>query len=167
MTAGMKIRSALAAIALTWLALAISTAGAADFQGKVIGVSDGDTISVLRNGHPERVRLNGIDAPEAHQPFGNRAKQFTSGLAFGHVVTVRPRTIDRYGRTVADVLLPDGRSLSREIVRAGFAWWYRRYSDDRELATLEAEARAARRGLWVDPDPVPPWEWRQAARAGR
>jgi endonuclease YncB( thermonuclease family) len=163
----MRLRAALAAIALTWVALAASTAGAANFQSKVIGVLDGDTISVLRNGHPERVRLNGIDAPEAHQPFGNRAKQFTAGLAFGRVVTVRPRMIDRYGRTVADVLLPDGRSLSRELVRAGFAWWYRRYSDDRELAALEAQARAARRGLWVEPAPVAPWEWRRAQRAGR
>ncbi len=69
--------------------------------------------------------------------------------------------LDRYGRTVAEVLLPDGRSLNREQVKAGFAWWYRRYApDDDTLAQLEADAKAAKRGLWADADPVPPWEWR-------
>ena len=68
---------------------------------------------------------------------------------------------DRYGRTVGEVLLPDGRSLNRELVRAGLAWWYRRYApDDQTLEQLEREARAAQRGLWADPNPVSPWKWR-------
>ncbi len=69
--------------------------------------------------------------------------------------------LDRYGRTIADVILPDGRVLNRELVRAGFAWWYRRYApEDETLEQLECEARGARRGLWADAEPVPPWEWR-------
>jgi endonuclease YncB( thermonuclease family) len=140
-------------------------AGTEPFQGKVIGISDGDTITVLRDHQSIKIRLSGIDAPEGGQPFGNRAKQFASTVAFGKIVTVKPRDTDRYGRTVADVILPDGRNLSHEIVRAGFAWWFRRYApDDRALASLEAEARAARRGLWAEAGPIPPWEWRHPGR---
>ena len=73
----------------------------------------------------------------------------------------------RYGRTVAVVILPDGRSLNAELVRAGLAWWYRRYApDDETLERLEREAREARRGLWGDPEPIPPWEWRRGTRSG-
>ncbi len=134
---------------------------AADFTGRVVGISDGDTITVLHNGKGERIRLHGIDCPEKRQAFGKRAKQLTSNLVFGKTVTVQVVDRDRYGRTIAEVLLPDGRSLNRELVKAGFAWWYWRYvPDDETLAQLEREARRAKRGLWADPNPVPPWEWR-------
>jgi len=106
--------------------------------------------------------LHGIDAPESGQDFGSRAKQAASDLAFGRTVTVRPREIDRYGRTVADVILPDGRSLNRELVGQGMAWWYREYAPrDATLTSLEAQAKAARCGLWSQPNPVPPWTWRR------
>ncbi len=85
----------------------------------MVGVADGDTITVLHNGKGERIRLHGIDCPEKRQAFGKRAKQFTSTLVFGNTVTVQVLDRDRYGRTVAEVLLPDGRSLNRELVRAG------------------------------------------------
>ncbi len=128
----------------------------------MVGVSDGDTITVMHNGKGERIRLHGIDCPEKRQAFGNRAKQFTSTLVFGKTVTVQVMDRDRYGRTVGEVLLPDGRSLNRELVRAGFAWWYRRYApDDETLDQLEHEARGTQRGLWADPHAVPPWEWRR------
>src|SRR2546428_6183225 len=90
------------------------------FTGKVVGVSDGDTISVMHNGRAEKIRLNGIDCPEKGQAFGHRAKQFTSRLAFGKEVSVQVKGKDRYGRTIGDVILPDGRNLNREIVKAGF-----------------------------------------------
>jgi micrococcal nuclease len=133
----------------------------AAFQAKVVGVADRDTLTLLRDKTTYRLRLHGIDAPERGQPYGSRAKQYASELAFGKVVTVEPVDRDQNGRLVADVRLPDGRSLNAEMVRAGYAWWFRRYSRDPELAQLEAEARETRRGLWADPHPVPPWEWRQ------
>ncbi len=134
------------------------------FRAKVIGVADGDTITVLHDRRSQKVRLQGIDSPEKGQPFGERAKQFTSRLAFGQEVTVHVTDRDRYGRTVAGIVLPDGRSLNHEIVRAGYAWWARRYSRDPSLATLEAAARKARAGLWADPHAQPPWEWRRTRR---
>jgi len=97
-----------------------------DFTGKVVAVHDGDTITVLKERTPIKIRLFGIDCPETGQDFGSRAKLATSELAFEKVVTVHPRRNDRYGRTVADVFLPDGRSLNHELVRRGLAWWYKR-----------------------------------------
>jgi micrococcal nuclease len=124
----------------------------------------GDTLSV-KDAMAVKIRLHGIEYPEKDQPFTNRAKQFLSELCFGKDVTVKPRGQDRYRRTVANVMLPDGRNLNHEIVRAGFAWWFQRYAlTDTELKKLEAEAREARRGLWADPEPVPPWEWRAMPR---
>lgn len=154
------------AVLLAALVLA-AAAGGVEFRGRVIGVNDGDTITVLHDRQPEKIRLHGIDAPEKGQPFSERAKQFASGLAFGRAVTIRVVDHDKYGRTVADVVLADGRSLNRELVRAGYAWWYRRYSNDRTLAELEAHARATRSGLWADPHAVPPWEWRAGRLANR
>ena len=134
---------------------------AADFTGKVIGVSDGDTITVLYQGYPQKIRLEGIDCPEKAQAYGQRAKQFTSDLAFSKVVTVRGvEKRDRYGRVLGEVILPDGRSLNHELLRAGFAWWYRKYSKDLQLERMESEARSAKKGLWTEQAPIPPWEWR-------
>ncbi len=136
-----------------------------DLAGKVVGVLDGDTIEVLHDGHPKRIRLNGIDCPEKGQPFGKKAKQYTSTMVFGKDVTIHVVGFDRYRRTIGEVMLGDGRNLNRELVKAGFAWWYRKYSKDFSLGDLEDEARLAKRGLWVDPDPIPPWEWRKRQRS--
>lgn len=103
-------------------------------------------------------------APEQGQAFGARAKQATSELAFGKEVRVETRTTDRYGRMVGEVFLPGGKSLNRELVKLGMAWWYRKYSTDASIGALEDQASAAKRGLWADPDPVPPWEWRHPNR---
>jgi hypothetical protein len=87
---------------------------------------------------------------------------------FGKVVRVAARDRDRYGRLVGDVFTPDGESLNAELVRAGFAWWYRRYAPkNTKLAALEVEARAAKRGLWVDTNPIPPWEFRNGKPVAR
>ena len=132
------------------------------YAAQVIGVSDGDTIKVLHDGVPKRIRLWGIDSPELKQPFSARARQFTGDLAFGQAVKVVVRDVDRYGRQVAEVILPDGRNLNEEVVRAGFAWWFVRYARrDQVFGNLEAEARAARRGLWADAAPAAPWEFRR------
>jgi endonuclease YncB( thermonuclease family) len=152
-------------LCLLALIVLVGSSPAEEFSGKVVGISDGDTITVLRDRSPVKVRLYGIDCPELGQEFGSRAKSVTSELTFGQVVGVRKRDTDRYGRTVADIVLPDGRILNHELVRQGFAWWYRRYApNDVTLARLEAEARAARRGLWSEPHPVPPWVWRRPKR---
>ncbi len=136
----------------------------AEFLGKVVGVIDGDSIKVMHEGKEEQIRLIGIDCPEKRQPFGTRAKEFTSELAFGQDVTVYGDKRDRYGRRLAEVLLPDGRSLNQELIKAGLAWWYRKFSKELRLGELERQARDAKRGLWAEPHPVPPWEWRSRAK---
>lgn len=128
-----------------------------------MGVTDGDTIKVLHEGKAERIRLSGIDCPEKTQPFGTRAKQFTSEQAFGTAVTVQPTGRAHRGRTIAEVILSNGRSLNQELLKAGLAWWFRKYSKDVRLGALEEEARLAKRGLWGEPSPVPPWEFRRTA----
>jgi micrococcal nuclease len=135
---------------------------AADYPARVVGISDGDTLTVLTAAKKQvKVRLYGVDAPETGQDFGSRAKQAASDMAFGKDVTIRERDKDRYGRTVAEVILPDGKSLNREMVRTGMAHWYRQFAPrDRELEQLESEARTAKRGLWSQPNPTPPWDWR-------
>ena len=137
---------------------------AEEFSGRVVGVADGDTITVLVGVEPRRVRLAGIDAPERGQPFGQRAKQALSRLVFGRTVRVVVRGQDRYGRLLGEVLLPDGASLNERLVKEGWAWHYTRYSKDQRLAEQEATARRSRRGLWVDPRAMPPWEFRIANR---
>ena len=154
--------------ALALVLLLAAPALAEDFSGRVVRILDGDTVEVLHGGAPERVRLAEIDCPEKAQAFGKKAKQFTADLAASQEVLVHAKGKDRYGRTIGEIILPDGRSLNRELVKAGLAWWYRQYSKDETLGALENEARAAKRGLWADLDsaapPVPPWEWRKARR---
>ena len=149
------------------LTLALSAHFAlADFTGKVVGVSDGDTITVLNGTTEVKVRLDGIDAPEKAQPWGTRAKQATSKGCFGKTVTVIGKDTDRYGRTIG-VIEVDGRNLNLALVRSGYAWWYRKYAGTNEdLADAEREARGEKRGLWQDASPVPPWDWRDGEREG-
>ena len=150
----------------TFLLFLPVSALAQDFSGRVVGIADGDTITVLHDHTTIKVRLRGIDCPERGQPFGKAAKQATAAMAFRKVVTVNVRGRDKYGRTVAEVVLPDGRTLNEELVIQGLAWQYRKYSHDPRLALMEAEARGTKRGLWADPDPVPPWEWRKLRKIG-
>jgi micrococcal nuclease len=109
----------------------------------VVGISDGDTISVMHGIRAEKIRLNRIDCPEKRQAFGQRAKQFTSKLAFGKDVTVKTFGHDKYARTIGEVILPDGRTLNQELVRAGLAWWYQQYSKDLALRDLQEGARTS------------------------
>jgi micrococcal nuclease len=144
--------------------LFVPNAYAASFTGKLVKVLDGDTVEVMHDGKAERIRLAQIDCPEKNQPFGQAAKEYVLDLAAHKIVTVEVDTVDRYGRTVGEVLLPDGSNLNKQIVGAGYAWQYKRYSKDTEYADLEAEARVARLGLWQDLSPIPPWEWRRRKR---
>jgi micrococcal nuclease len=132
------------------------------FTGQVVGVMDGDTIEIMHQNKPERIRLHGIDCPEKGQSFGKRANQAASELMFGKSVAVRVHGKDKYGRTIGDIILPDGTNVNKVLVKDGWCWWYRKYATgDIELARAEAEAKKAKRGLWQDAAPVPPWVWRK------
>lgn len=140
---------------------------AEQLSGRVVGIHDGDTVTVLTaDKRSVRTRLVEIDAPESGQPYGMRAKQALSGLVFDKQVIVEVSGIDRYGRTLGR-LFHDGMDVNAEMVRLGYAWVYRRYATDETLFDLEEAARTAKRGLWSLPlrDQVPPWEWRRKSPA--
>ena len=145
----------------------VSILAHAEFVGKVVGVIDCDSIRFIQSGKAKPIRLLGIDCPEKRQPFSTRAKEYTSQLAFGQEVTVYGDRRDRYGRLLAEVVLQDGRSRSQELLKAGLAWWFRKYSNDLRLAALERQAQIAKKGLWMEPHPMPPWEWRKGMRSTR
>jgi micrococcal nuclease len=132
---------------------------------KVVGVKDGDTLVLLS---PDKqtitVRLAEIDCPEKSQAYGQAAKQFTSGLCFGKMVKLVGDQHDRYGRTVGTLFLENGVNANYEIVKQGFAWQYRAYSKNMELAALEQHARESRLGLWQDANPTPPWQFRKTEK---
>lgn len=127
----------------------------------VIGISDGDTLTVLREHEQVKIRLAEIDAPEKAQPFGAKSKQALSALCFSKEAEVIPQTKDRYGRTVARVKC-DGHDASEQQVRSGMAWVFDRYVTDRSLYQLQDAARHNGIGLWADTNPIPPWEWRKS-----
>jgi endonuclease YncB( thermonuclease family) len=136
------------------------------WPGKVVRVVDGDTIVVLNGQNKQiKIRLYGIDTPEKKQAFGQKAKQFTARLVWKKQVDVKSVTTDRYGRTIALVFFDNHKSLNQELIANGFAWVYRQYCTSRRLCKrwlqAESEARKLRRGLWSDPNPTPPWEWRR------
>ena len=152
-------------IVLFLIAATVWVSGA-EIVGRVVGVSDGDTITVLDNLDKGRfrVRLSGIDAPEKKQAFGQKAKQYLSGLIFGKVVSVRFRTIDRYGRIVGRIYL-DRADICLAMVAAGFAWHYVHFDKSPDYADAEKQARAGRLGLWSDTvPPVPPWDFRASKK---
>jgi micrococcal nuclease len=130
----------------------------------VVKIADGDTLTLLVGKTQVKVRLDGIDTPERVQPFGRKAGQALAKTVFGKVVQVDDLGKDRYGRTLGIVRL-DERNINLELVQEGWAWWYRKYAPKtKELATAEAAARKAKRGLWADPKPIPPWDWRKSER---
>lgn len=137
----------------------------ASLRASVVGVSDGDTLTVLTAQRRKlKVRLWGIDAPEKKQAFGQRSKRGLSELVFGREVLVEVKGRDRYGRTLGWVLV-EGRPANLLMVERGLAWWYRQYSARAlEIGRAEQEARSRRLGLWADPQPQAPWEWRRSRR---
>jgi micrococcal nuclease len=133
----------------------------AGFKAKVVGITDGDTIVVLASGNRQiKIRLEGIDCPEASQDFGAKAKQFTAAFCLNTEVRVEKTGTDRYGRTLAWVYAGDA-CLNKELLKAGLAWHFKKYNHDPELARLEETARTQKAGLWSQPSPVPPWEFRK------
>jgi micrococcal nuclease len=139
------------------------------WQGEVVGVSDGDTITVMHDGKGEKIRLYGVDCPEKDQDFGQKAKQFTSSMVFGKTVDVKPVDQDRYGRTVG-IVVYDRVNLNVELIRSGHAWVYRQYCTRPECKAwefIEAKAKDEKNGLWSVPNPTPPWEFRHNGRSGQ
>jgi endonuclease YncB( thermonuclease family) len=151
--------------------LAQQATSQAAFRARVIGIYDGDTVLIRRQGSSrwEQIRMYGVNAPEydppAVQRFGRNAFEFVYWECYGQDVIVRPVVRDFYGRLVAEIVLSDGRTLQQALLDNGMAWVYRSFvfaSDRNEFLTEEAVARSQRKGLWADQNPTPPWVWRDA-----
>ncbi|WP_031436625.1 thermonuclease family protein [Methylobacter tundripaludum] len=143
------------------------TAFSAEWSGTVVGISDGDTLTVLNAQKTQvKIRLAEIDAPESKQAFGTQSKQSLSDICFKKTVVVDDHGTDKYKRTLGR-LRCDGVDANAEQVRRGMAWAYRQYLTDQSIADLEATAKSARTGLWADESPVPPWEFRHGGKAAK
>ena len=136
-----------------------------NLSGRVVSVTDGDTVRLLLAGNQQlKIRLNHIDAPERSQAFGTRSKQNLARYVGGKDVTVRVYGTDKYGRTLGEIILGK-QNVNLAMVRDGLAWHYKKYSQDKLYAKAEKDARAAKRGLWSDAQPRPPWNWRHGGQA--
>jgi endonuclease YncB( thermonuclease family) len=142
-----------------------SAIGAETLTGRVVGVADGDTLTILVDQAPAVIRVDGIDAPEKGQAFGQAAKRTLSDLAFDRTATATCHKVDRYQRRVCAVSV-DGRDAGLHLIASGHAWVFTRYAQELPAArradyeNAERVARDERRGLWGDASPMPPWEWR-------
>ena len=154
---------------LFFLAFLCSSAFA-DFTGIVVKVTDGDTINVLEAGNVlHKVRLTGIDAPEKAQPYGRKSQEYLAGMIAGKLVLIESNKQDRYGRDLGKVIL-DGQDINLEQIKSGMAWWYLYYKKQQsqadQIAYEEAEdhAKVNRLGLWIEDNPIEPWQWRRIKR---
>lgn len=145
----------------------VSLANSAEIlKGRVVGVHDGDTVTLLMDDNQQvKIRLAQIDAPEIGQAFGQRSKQSLSDMVFNKNILVEKEAIDKYSRTVGTIFV-DGLDVNREQVKRGMAWAYLKYLHDQSLVQVENEARQAKVGLWSDPNPMPPWEYRHGGKDG-
>jgi len=169
MAVGDRIRNARHGWALLLLVATlcwVATSAAADLHGKVVAVSDGDTVTVLdADNHQHKIRLAGIDAPEKAQAFGQASKKSLSDLIYGRLVDVNWDKHDRYGRIIGKIMVGDA-DICLEQIRRGMAWHYKQYQRDQSAAdrvaygAAEETARASHAGLWRDPVPIPPWQFR-------
>jgi len=159
------IKLAACSIFFIFVALDFAPCFAESFTAYVIGISDGDTITVLKPDKTQvKVRLDGIDCPEDGQAFGNKAKKTVSNTVFKKNVTVHTTGKDRYGRTLANIVI-DEVWLNWAIVRRGYGWHFKKYSSDAQLAEAERLARSERLGLWREKNPIPPWEYRKSEKS--
>lgn len=129
-------------------------------EGKVVAIADGDTFTLLKDNEQIKIRLHGIDCPESGQDFGTLAKQFLSNLIFGKEVIVNKTDVDRYGRTIAIVFIDD-KNVNEELLKSGMAWHYKYYDKNPTWAKMEYEAKINKKGLWIQPNPIEPWEFRK------
>lgn len=152
-------------VLITSTLLFVTPSLAVTLEGRVVGISDGDTLTLLdANKTKVNIRLAAIDAPEKAQPFGQRSKERLSDICYNKQATVGVVDTDRYGRTVGEVVC-GGTNANEEMIKSGMAWVYRKYAKGySHLYAFENEAKASKRGLWVDPNPIAPWDWRKAQR---
>jgi endonuclease YncB( thermonuclease family) len=157
---------------LVFIALAVltTTSNADTLTGRVVGIADGDTLTLLDATNTQhKIRLSGIDSPEKGQPFGQACKKSLSDLAYDRAVAIESSKLDRYGRVIGKVLV-NGQDVNLEQVRRGCGWHYKKYQNEQILDdrlsynSAEESARASRVGLWADNEPMPPWDWRNARR---
>jgi len=140
--------------------LFLTSVANAQLVGKVVSIADGDTFTMLVDNEQIKVRLHGIDCPEKSQPYGNVAKEFLSSSIFGKVVSVKKLDVDRYGRTIGMVTV-DGVNINEKLLEEGLAWHYKYFDKNAAWAKLEDVSRKEKKGLWKEPNPTPPWEWRK------
>lgn len=143
----------------------ILPAQARTLTGRVVAVSDGDTLTLLAGSKQYKIRLAQIDAPEKKQPFGQRSRQSLAELAYGRTVDAEVATEDKYGRLVATIRI-EGQNINQEQIRRGMAWVYVHYPHSADMLASERQARSERRGLWSQANPVPPWDWRRQQKTG-
>jgi endonuclease YncB( thermonuclease family) len=150
------------------LALMTTATHAETLTGRVVGIADGDTLTLLDATKTQhKIRLAGIDSPEKSQPFGQHCKKSLSDLAYDRVATVESSKLDRYGRVIGKVWV-DSQDVNLEQIRRGCGWHYKKYQNEQSLDdqlsynSAEVSARANKVGLWSDNNPVPPWDFRNA-----
>ena len=153
---------------VTGLGLFSSWAEAAsEFSARVVTVHEGDRLQIYHAGKSQTVYLQDIDCPELKQPHGRRAQHVTEAYVGGREVLVRNLQRSKSGRTTVEIMLPGGRNLGHELLKEGLAWWRQFDSKDRSLGEIQGLVQAERKGLWADPNPVPPWKWAQSKKTRR
>ena len=153
---------------VTGLCLLSSLAEASTvFPARVVTVHEGDRLLIYHDGKKDTIYLQDIDCPELKQPYGLRAKHVTAAYVGGREVNIRSFRRDKQGRVTAEVILADGRNLGHELLKEGMAWWRAFDSKDHSLGEIESLVQAEHKGLWADPNPVPPWKWKQAKKTKR
>jgi micrococcal nuclease len=146
-----------------FLFISLTTFSQTTLTAKVVGIKDGDTVVVLDSlNNQTTLRLAEVDCPEKNQPFGTKAKQFTSDQIYLKTIKYVVTDTDRYGRSIAMIYYDiDNKYLSAEIIKAGMGWHYKKYSTSKELATFEDNAKKNKKGLWLDNNPINPSDWRK------
>jgi endonuclease YncB( thermonuclease family) len=162
-----QLRRCAVTVVLALGALFSFSAYAEILSGRIVGISDGDTVTLLdANQRQYKIRLTGIDAPEKKMPFGQRSKDHLSDLIFNKDVQVETEKLDRYGRTLGKIVF-DRKDINLAMINAGLAWHYKKYQQEQSASDRllyshgEEQARFQHIGLWRDPNPTPPWDWRK------
>lgn len=144
--------------------LLISSSAFTQMKGKVVSITDGDTFVILNDQKEQiKIRLHGIDAPEKKQDFGTVAKNYLSSLIYNKEITIDYKNLDRYGRTIGIVFI-EQLNVNEKMLEEGMAWHFKKYDKNSDWAALEDKAKEAKKGLWLQPNAIAPWEWRSRKR---